>query len=154
MKLTPKKIKRTLKNSINELSMQLELCAKNAGKDFSRNRKLPFKKVVYTILSMAGKSLSNELMESFGLNSNIPTVSAFVQQRNKINCNAFETLFNNFNSLCNEQKLFKGYRLLAVDGSDLHTPTNKNEQDSYYAGTNGQNPFHTCLHTAIYFTQN
>lgn len=150
MKLTPKRIKRTLRKSIDELSMQPELCAKNVGKDFSRNRKLPFKKVVYTILSMAGKSLSNELMECFGLNSNIPTVSAFVQQRNKINCNAFETLFNNFNSLCNEQKLFKGYRLLAVDGSDLHTPTNKNEQDSYYAGTNGQKPYNLLHLNAMY----
>lgn len=150
MKLTPKRIKRTLSKSIDELSMQPELCAKNAGKDFSRNRKLPFKKVVYAILSMAGKSLSNELMECFGLNSNIPTVSAFVQQRNKINCNAFETLFNNFNSLCNEQKLFKGYRLLAIDGSDLHTPTNKNEQDSYYAGTNGQKPYNLLHLNAMY----
>lgn len=150
MKLTPKNIKRTLKKSINDLSMQPELYAKNVGKDFSRNRKLPFKQVVYTMLSMAGKSLPNELMEHFGLNSSLPTVSAFVQQRNKINCNAFETLFNNFNSLCNEQKLFKGYRLLAVDGSDLHTPTNKNEQDSYYAGTNGQKPYNLLHLNAMY----
>lgn len=150
MKLTPKKIRRTLKKLINELSMKPELYAKNAGKDFSRNRKLPFKKVVYTILSMAGKSLSNEIMEYFGLSSNMPTVSAFVQQRNKINCKAFETLFNNFNSLCNEQKLFKGYRLLAVDGSDLHTPTNKNECNSYYAGTNGQKPYNLLHLNAVY----
>lgn len=150
MKLTPKNIKRTLKKLINELSMQPNLYAKSVGKDFSRNRKLPFKKVVYTILSMAGKSLSNELMEYFGLNSNIPTVSAFVQQRNKINCSAFEILFNKFNSLCSEQKLFKGYRLLAVDGSDLHTPTNKNEQDSYYAGTNGQKPYNLLHLNAMY----
>ena len=150
MKLTPKNIKRTLKKSINDLSMQPELYAKNVGKDFSRNRKLPFKKVVYTMLSMAGKSLPNELMEHFGLNSSLPTVSAFVQQRNKINCNAFEILFNNFNSLCNEQKLFKGYRLLAVDGSELHTPTNKNEQDSYYAGTNGQKPYNLLHLNAMY----
>ena len=150
MKLTPKNIKRTLKKLINELSMQPELYAKNAAKDFSRNRKLPFKKVAYAILSMAGKSLSNELMEHFGLNSKLPTVSAFVQQRNKINSNAFETLFNNFNSSCNEQKLFNGYRLLAVDGSDLHTPTNKNEQDSYYAGTNGQKPYNLLHLNAMY----
>lgn len=150
MKLTPKNIKHTLKKAINEISAQPELYAKNLGKDFSRNRKLPFKQMVYTILSMAGKSLPNELMEHFGLISNIPTVSAFVQQRNKIKRNTFETLFNKFNSLCNEQKLFKGYRLLAVDGSDLHTPTNKNEQDSYYAGTNGQKPYNLLHLNAMY----
>lgn len=150
MKLTPKNIKRTLRKAINEISAQPELYAKNLGKDFSRNRKLPFKQMVYSILSMASKSLPNELMEHFGLISNIPTVSAFVQQRNKIKSNAFEILFNKFNSLCNEQKLFKGYRLLAVDGSDLHTPTNKNEQDSYYAGTNGQKPYNLLHLNAMY----
>lgn len=150
MKLTPKNIKRTLKKLINELSMRPDLFAKNAGKDFSRNRKLPFKKVVYAILSMAGKSLSNELMEYFGINSNLPTVSAFVQQRSKIKSSSFEMLFRSFNNTCKEQKLFKGYRLLAVDGSDLHTPTNKNEQDSYYAGTNGQKPYNLLHLNAMY----
>lgn len=150
MKLTPKNIRRTLKNLINELSMQPDLYAKNARKDFSRNRKLPFKKVVYTILSMAGKSLSNEIMEYCGLTTNIPTVSAFVQQRSKIKSSSFEMLFRSFNNTCNEQKLFKGYRLLAVDGSDLHTPTNKNEQDSYYAGTNGQKPYNLLHLNAMY----
>lgn len=150
MKLTPKNIRRTLKNLINELSMQPDLYAKNAKKDFSRNRKLPFKKVVYTILSMAGKSLSNEIMEYCGLTTNIPTVSAFVQQRSKIKSSSFEMLFRSFNNTCNEQKLFKGYRLLAVDGSDLHTPTNKNEQDSYYAGTNGQKPYNLLHLNAMY----
>ncbi|MBQ7761353.1 MAG: transposase [Clostridia bacterium] len=150
MKLTPKNIKRTLRKVINEISTQPELYAKNLGKDFSRNRKLPFKQMVYTILSMAGKSLPNELMEHFGLKVNLPTVSAFVQQRNKITCNAFEVLFNKFNSLCNEQKLFKGYRLLAADGSDLHTPTNIDEQGSYYAGTNGQKPYNLLHLNALY----
>lgn len=150
MKLTPKNIKRTLKKLINDLSMQPELYAKNMGKDFSRNRKLPFKQVIYTMLSMVGKSLPNELMEHFGLSSSLPTVSAFVQQRNKIKSDTFELLFRNFNSVCNVQKLFKSYRLLAVDGSDLHTPTNKDEKNSYYAGTNGQKPYNLLHLNAMY----
>ena len=47
---------------------------------------------------------------------------------------AFETLFKNFTSSIMKKKFYKGYRLLAVDGSDLHTPTNKKETDSFYSG--------------------
>lgn len=150
MKLTPKNIKRTFRKLINELSMHPELYAKNVGKDFSRNRKLPFKQTVYTILSFAGKSLPNELLEHFGLTLNLPTVSAFIQQRNKIKSSVFETLFHDFNNACNEQKLFKGFRLVAVDGSDLHTPTNRNEFSSYYHGTNGQKPYNLLHLNAMY----
>ena len=149
MKLTPKNIKRTLRKAINEISTQPEVYAKNLGKDFSRNRKLPFKKMVYTILSMAGKSLPNELMEYFGLNSKLPTVSAFVQQRHKIKGDALEQLFHNFNSMCDNQKLFKGYRILAVDGSDLHTPTNKNEA-SFCQSKDGKKPYNLIHLNALY----
>lgn len=149
MKLTPKSIKRTLRGLINDISTHPELYAKNVGKDFSRNRKLPFKQMVYTILSMASKSLPNELMEHFGLDSKLPTVSAFVQQRHKIKEGAFEQLFRSFNNMCDERKLFKGYRILAADGSDLHTPTNKNEA-SFYQSKDGKKPYNLLHLNALY----
>ena len=74
---------------------------------------------------MTGKSLRSELMEYFNLKTSMPTVSAFVQQRNKVEHRAFEALFHAFSDAIDEQYLFKGCRLLAVNGSDLHTPTNK-----------------------------
>ena len=46
MNYTPKKIKRVLKNCINELSNTPKLFAKNPAKDFSRTRKLPFKQML------------------------------------------------------------------------------------------------------------
>lgn len=73
------------------------------------------------------------------MDKNMPTVSAFVQQRNKISVTAFETLLHKFTESFPQQKLYKGYRLLAVDGSDLHTPTNPQEDRCYYPGTNGKN---------------
>ena len=119
MKHTPKTIKRTLKRCINEISEHPEVFAKNPEKDFTRVRKLPFKQVIKSVLSMTGKSLRGELMEYFNLNPSMPTVSAFVQQRNKVNYRAFEKLFHSFTNVVDEQALCKGYRLLAVDGSDL-----------------------------------
>ena len=153
MKHTPKPIKRTLKRCIKELSSHPELYCKNPGKDFTRKRKLPLEQVVKSVLSMTGKSLRGELMDYFDLSRSMPTVSAFVQQRNKVNPCAFETLFHTFTDAVDEQTLFKGYRLLAVDGSDLHTPTNKDEKDSFYEGANGQKPYNLFHLNALYDLQ-
>ena len=153
MKHTPKPIKRTLKRCIKEISSHPELYCKNPGKDFTRKRKLPLEQVVKSVLSMTGKSLRGELMEYFNLKISMPTVSAFVQQRNKVNPCAFETLFHTFTDAVDEQTLFKGYRLLAVDGSDLHTPTNKDEKNSFYEGANGQKPYNLFHLNALYDLQ-
>ena len=153
MKHTPKTLKRTLKKSIREISAHPELFVENPGKDFTRERKLPFEQVLKAVLSMTGKSLRSELMEYFNLKLSIPTVSAFVQQRNKVNHRAFEALFHTFTNAVDETCLFKGYRLLAVDGSDLHTPTNKDEKESFYAGANGQKPYNLFHLNALYDLQ-
>lgn len=52
----------------------------------------------------------------------MPTVSSFIQARDKIKPDAFHTLFtlfNLFNGRTRKPKLYNGYRLLAVDGSKL-----------------------------------
>ena len=150
MNYTPKKIKRVLKNCINELSNTPELFAQNPTKDFSRTRKLPIKQMLKIVLSMTGKSICGELMDSFDLKPNMPTASAFVQQRNKIKSEAFEMLFHNFTDCIDEPKFFKGYRLLAVDGSDLHVPINPNEPDSFHQRKNGDKPYNLLHINALY----
>ena len=147
---TPKKIKRILKKCIDEISLHPERFAINPEKDFTRKRKLPLKQVLKCVLSMTGKSLRGELMDYFNLSLKMPTVSALVQQRNKINYTAFEALFHSFTESVDERSIYKGYRLLAVDGSDLHTPTNKDEKSSFYEGTNGQKPYNLFHLNALY----
>ena len=153
MTYPPKMIKRTLKKCINEMSTHPETFVKNPGKDFTRERKLPFKQVLKAVLSMTGKSLRGELMEYFNLKTSMPTVSAFVQQRNKVDHRAFEALFHTFTKAVEEQALFKGYRLIAVDGSDLHTPTNKDEKESFHERANGYKPYNLFHLNALYDLQ-
>ena len=153
MKYTPKTIKRTLKRCISEISAHPEVFAKKPEKDFTRVRKLPFDQILKFVLSMTGKSIRSELMDYFGLSGAMPTVAAFVQQRNKIDYRVFETLFHAFTDGIGEQELFKGYRLLAVDGSDLHTPTNIDEKASFCKGSNGQKSFNLLHLNALYDLQ-
>ena len=90
-----------MSNEINNVKKKLDdvlsafcevswMFVKNPECDFTRNRKLSFRKVISFLLSMEGGSLSNELMKHFGCSSDIASASAFVQQRDKIN---IHTLF-------------------------------------------------------------
>ena len=145
-----KNFKKILRQNIAEVVSNRKQYVQKSEKDFQRDRKLPFETMVYSILSLGSKDLKCEIMDQFGIQADIPSVSAFVQQRNKIFSSAFETLFQNFVHSAYKSKLYKGYRLLAMDGSDLHVPTNPKETRSYYPGTNGQKHYN-LLHLNVMY---
>lgn len=60
------KMKEKLASLIAELAESPELFVKNPGKDFTRNRKLPFETVVQMLISMGGNSIYKELLEAQG----------------------------------------------------------------------------------------
>ena len=128
----PNTVKEKLLSLISELSMLPELFVKNPGKDFTRNRKFPFEAVINLLISMGGNSIYKELLESKGYDVNTATASAFIQQRDKILPCAFEYLLHEFTRSYSSMRKYRGYRLLAVDGSDLLTPTNPSDHDTYY----------------------
>lgn len=87
---------------------------------FTRNRKLTMKTIIEIILSMEGGTLQKELYDFSKVNHmDIFSSSAFVQQRSKLSSHAFKDIFYQFNNLCNDTKTFKGYRTLAIDGTDI-----------------------------------
>lgn len=116
----------------------------------TRKRKLSFPDVIHTILKMSGGSINNELLNLYKCAEDTPTASAFVQQRSKILSTAFEAVFHGFVNKTNSGQTYKGYRLLAVDGSDLHIPTNPMDPDSYFPRINDQRPYN-LLHLNAMF---
>lgn len=119
------------------------------GKDFTRRRKLPFSDTMKAVIIMEGNSLNKELCDIFNFKTDGTFISksAFVQRRNKIKPEAFEDAFRIFNgrTSCNDLNLYDGYRLLAVDGSDVNIPLNENSP-TYFPPNNrsdkGFNQFH------------
>lgn len=154
MKIKPNQVKRKLYSSMREVVSQSRNFVKNPETDFLRNRKLPFEKVLTTVFAMSSQDTKCELMDVFDFDKETPTVSAFVQQRNKIKASAFETIFKNFTSSFSSQKLYKGYRLIAIDGSDLHTPTNEKETHSYYPSSIGRKSYNLMHLNALYDLNN
>ena len=148
--MKPETVKRALNDSIQAITDYKWLYSVRPGKDNTRNRKFPFRKMISSILAFRGGTLNREIMDFFGLDPNIGTSSAFIQQRAKILPEAFECLFQYFTSKVDENKLYQGLRLLAVDGSDLQIAANPNDPDSYYPGVNGQKAYNLLHINAMY----
>lgn len=115
-----KKLKNLLFSCIDELQKDRELCFYHPKTDFTRKRKLPFRSIIKYFLVMEGSSIQKELLNFNGYDPKAASDSAFCQQRKKIRPEAFLTLFHSFTQALS-YKTYKGYRLLACDGSNLCT---------------------------------
>jgi len=120
---------------------------RSSEKDFTRNRKLPFEKLVLLIAKLCKKTLSVEI-EHFFEQINIPlpcSVSAFSQQRMKLDGRFFYwwniVLWQTFYALGGEGiKKWKGFRVIAGDGSSV-TLVNNTSLGSFFGG---QSNGHSC----------
>ena len=150
MKTTILSVKEKLDSCISQLSEVSWMFSQKPGVYFTRDRKLPFHKVISCLLSMEGRTLTTELLNYFGCSANIASSSAFIQQRKKLSKEVFPMLFSLFVNKTDSPKRYKGLRILAADGSDIQIPTNPNCSDSYFPGANGQAPYSLLHLDALY----
>lgn len=140
MHMKPEQVKKLLLAKMHNVTKNPQSFCVNPKTDFSRNRKLSMEKVVGGIIGMKSGSLNNELLDMFDLSINTPTTSAFVQQRNKIKPEAFETIFKEFS-----QDLVTSFEddihVLAVDGSKIQIATDPSDVESFFPGNNGQKSY-------------
>ena len=137
----------TLKKVIHILTAENGQYVRDPSRDFTRNRKISFEILVDMILRMAGNSLNLEVDKYFNHAVDAPTTSAFVQQRSKLSYSFFEDVFKLFNQECTDSQLFHGYRLLAVDGTDINLPRNPEDAGSFIKPHNceGYNLLHANM---------
>lgn len=117
----------------------------NHSSDFSRERKLPLKKIVGILINLPKRSLSIEIQEFFdALQQSEQSCSkgAFSLQRVKLQPEFFQ-LWNKwlvdlyYHYYGSHLKLWKGFRLLAVDGSIFYL-INKKEVIEYFGTQENQ----------------
>ncbi len=140
-----KKVKSKLFSLISQMDAAAWLFAKNPGHDFTRKSPLSLGVMLKILISMGGQNIRNELYDFLGFKLTTPSAAAFVKRRGRIDLFAFEFLFHEFSRSFKPSKTLTGYQLLAVDGSDVHTPTNPDEQDSYFQmseNARGYNLYH------------
>ena len=121
---------------------------------FTREKKkLDFKEDMKILMSIGSSSLSKELLSYFDFDDQSVSLPGFIRSRSKIKEEAFIELLKMTNKACPCDKTYKGYRLLAVDGSDLTIFTDPDDPDSYEKYGNkeiGFNNYHlNCLYDIL-----
>lgn len=150
MNRNSQEVKDLLVGIINKQKQDLTGLVCNPNVDFSRNRKIPYENMILSLLTMEGTTLTNELLRQFGCSATTATSSAFVQQRMKILPIALESLFHDFAAQTFREDNYNGYKLLAVDGSDIQIPTNLNDEDTLFITKEGVKPYNLLHLNALY----
>ena len=108
-------------------------------KDFIRNRKLPFEILVLCMLKLVRKTIQVELnnfYKEFQSSIKSITSSAFIQSRKKLSAD----LFYDLNHLIVKEyytdnddrvELYKGHRVLSIDGSTIQLPVTEELKNVY-----------------------
>ena len=138
-------VKKQLNMLIRNMEKNVSAFVVDPKRDFIRKSELSFSKTMRFILGMGSQTLGSELMEFYGLDKQSVSVSAIVQRRAKILPSAFQYLFCEFNNAFSQTSFFHGYRLYAVDGSDIHIPTIPDDHSTHYnsnADSKGYNLMH------------
>lgn len=108
-------IKSALDSAISETA-----AAHSDGKQFSRQRKLALDTMLRLLIGAEGGSLGKITREA-GVDV---TPAALSQRRTQIAPDVFREVFNRFNAACTDNETFRGYRVLAVDGTAVNMPRN------------------------------
>lgn len=99
------------------------------GKDYTRKRKLSISQVLMSLFSFGSASLHNEYNRLFIHHKIDTSLCAFVRARDKISLRGIKPILQKLNKKMFYDKTFKGYRLLAIDGSKVSIYPNKKDDE-------------------------
>ena len=142
--MIPDKILNVFNRSIKMVCNNIACYCSDPASDFTRKRKLPVETLIHFIIQMQSKSLNSELCEYFNDINSLPTTSALCQQRDKLDITAFQRIMYLFVNAFDDYKTWKGFHILACDGSDVNIAYDEKDEDT--KRQNGNNKPFSQLH--------
>lgn len=134
-----------MRNSQNRIIMDMthissdefiEVCRKNDNHKFIRNRKLPLKDLILSMINRKGLSLALELRNFMKIIHPGQSISkpGYLKQRLKLNPEAFRELYHFHNKNFyhdSSYKTYKNHLILAADGSNVNVPRTKENLEMF-----------------------
>ena len=146
-----KKIKTSMDSILRFMEDSKSQFVEDPISDFTRARKLSFSETIKCLLSMDNHSLNTELRNYFSLKTDFSvTKSAFVQRREKLSDHVFRYIFDSLIKTFPFKKLYCGYHLLAVDGSDINIPSLPGSDETYVKSCVENVGFHQMHLNSLY----
>ena len=145
----PQEVKSTLWAIVDSMACHKDSFVKNPGVDFSRDRKLSFVKLLRFFLRMGCGCINHELLKFFSFHpQEVPTASAFIQQRAKLLPDAFRHILTQFNFAFPSTAEFGGkYSLIAADGCEFNIARNPRDPSTFYPPSGKSKKGFNSLHT-------
>ncbi|MBR0420757.1 MAG: IS4 family transposase [Erysipelotrichaceae bacterium] len=113
------------------------------------SRKLDFKQDMKILMSIGSSSMKKELYRYFNFDSDTVSLPGFSYSRAKIGEKAFKAIVDMMNRVYPMNETYKGYSLIAVDGSELPVCNDPKDNDSHCADASIDG--HSSLHiNALY----
>lgn len=109
----------------------------NGENTFSRRRKMPLKDMLLCCLSKKGLTTAFELRSYFKEKGDLSmqlSIQGYLQQRKRLNPEIFPYLNRNYLMdfyHSDEPKLWKGYLLIAIDGSKAEVPNSRVNRETF-----------------------
>lgn len=145
------KVITTLNHKLMKLDNQkFELDLVNNNGFSRKSKKLSFVEDIKLIMSMSPSTYKTGLYDYFNCDKNIVSSSGFIQSRQKIKEEAFKQLLKYLNKAYPCVNTYKGYRLLAVDGSDLNISYNPYDYVTTMPNYKGHKTFNQYYINALY----
>jgi hypothetical protein len=142
---SPSSIRAGLDRAVSYVSDNIACYCTDPGIAFTRNRKLGCEALIHYLIQLSDRSVSSDLMNHYDFIEDMPSASAVCQQRYKLESLAVKRVFSLFTNSFENYKTYKGYYLLACDGSDINICHNPKDKDTYYiqtSATKGYNQLH------------
>jgi hypothetical protein len=117
-------------------SIEYKAIARKSDSAFTRSRKLPLFALILTLLERRGLALSMEILgfKEKSIVKETFSQTAYSNARQKLKPEAVAKLYKDYNREVYEQvemTAFKGYLLLAADGSSINVPTTSETVEKY-----------------------
>lgn len=135
--------------SIHLVTENIACYCKDPALNFTRHRKLPADTVIDFLVQMQSKACKSEISDYFKHHPDMPSDSALYQQRAKLDPCALKRVYDLFTRSCNPIKTWKGYSILAFDGSDINIPFDIHDEETLVK-KGDQKPYNQYHLNALY----
>ena len=152
-KLTPAQIRTALNLAISETAQLKQLFSKDPHTNFTRERKLPFSKLLKLILSLSSHSMPVEINDFFSSSDKLPSTPAVFQRRMNLLPDAFLFLFHSFMESV-PLPASNGLRIIAVDSSTTPLPRNCDDPSASIQAKPGTSDYNAAVINAFFDINN
>lgn len=134
---------------VSSVTGNIQCYCSDPAADFTRNRLLTAEKLIKQLVFSESKSIPSELCSFFS--ENVPSASAFCQQRAKLLPEALRRVFLQTADACMDAlKTYDGWSLIACDGSSVNIPDNPNDTDTLCHVTGTEETYNQIHLNAIF----